>query len=338
MADIVTALSAARNAVYVPATIQSAVSAVWSNQIQTSQLLTDMKTAARKRTIYNNGVDEVDEKTVYAPSPVFMQLINAFRLVGFASGTSRVMYAPPSSGKTTALKIFMTKFLSNSKLDLDALMFSVMSQPNYYDAVLRCFSKNGVGNPEDIMKCLIAALNPGPAGKAKYSPWLIFDEFNDFGEDDVNLNFAQALFRGIASVPLRINVLFVTQNEEVASKLLSLNDWQKIAPLPGFTTPDVTSVGRAPKEFKWNIAPWTVVQLSMVCFLEYPELRKDKDNIVEKEGETIFKLLQEDLVENPTIALRIGARRMAEITEETIGMDKEIEQIYSDFAESKMVE
>ncbi|KAL3928450.1 MAG: hypothetical protein SGARI_005032, partial [Bacillariaceae sp.] len=99
--------------------------------------------------------------------------------------------------------------------------------------------------------------------------------------------------------------------EEMAKELLSYNCWQKISPLPGFTSPDSTTVLHAeqvPKDFSWVKMRWTRRQLSMVVFLNFPELLKDSDSIEEEGGLNVYKPLTG--AESPTGAVKLAAERM----------------------------
>lgn len=105
------------------------------------------------------------------------------------------------------------------------------------------------------------------------SPWLILDDFNLPGEDNINMLFAETLFRQVAEKRLNFNLLFITQKKQMANAdLLALNSWQKIiSPLPRFTSPDwatVLSAHQAPQEFQWVGLPWTRHQTTDVhgCF------------------------------------------------------------------------
>ena len=62
---------------------------------------------------------------------------------------------------------------------------------------------------------------------------------------------------------------------------------------------------------------WSELQLSLVCFCHYPLLESDDESIEEKDGRKYFKLLTKDgslLAEDPTMALRIAAERMSELS------------------------
>lgn len=146
------------------------------------------------------------------------------------------------------------------------------------------------------------------------SPWLILDEFNLPGPDNVNMLFAETLFRQVAERKLKFNILFIAQNEQMVTDLLALNSWQNIAPLPGLTSPDsvtVLSAEDVPPKFHWVKMPWTRRQLSLVVYLNFPKIKEDKENIEQEDGVDVFKPLTGS--ESPTGACKLAAEREGEI-------------------------
>ena len=302
------ALSTAKNAAYVCKAVSEAINAAKNDQAESSTLLEQLRKEVASRTVYSYGEkDESYADAKYAPSPVFSKLIHAHKCLRVADSTSRILYAPPSSGKTSAAKMFMKIVLGDEADCCPGLMFTGVSAiSNYFESITSCFP-DYQSDPALVIKCVIAALSRGSTAK-QGSPWLILDEFNLPGEDNVNMLFAETLFRQVSERKLNFNILFITQKEQMATDLLALNSWQKISPLPGFTSPDSVSVLNAedvPEEFHWVKLPWTRRQLSLVVFLHFPKLKEDHENIEEEDGQDVFKLLTGS--ESPTGACKLAA-------------------------------
>ena len=309
------AIATAKNAAYVGKAITDAINAAkgTSDGVQTSELLTRIREDVASRTVYSYGEKEHYADIKYAPSPIFSKLIESYKCIQISDSTSRILFAEPSSGKTSAAKMFMKLVLGDKDDPCPALMFTgVSASSNYFQSIISCFP-GYESDPAGVFKCLIAALSRSSTATQR-SPWLILDEFNLAGEDNINMLFAETLFRQVAEKMLNFNLLFITQKEQMANDLLALNSWQKISPLPRFTSPDsatVHSANQAPEKFRWVELPWTRRQLSMVVFLHYPNLREDKDNIEMENGEEVFALLSGN--ESPTGACKKAAERESEI-------------------------
>lgn len=304
---IVTTAGTAKSAAYVATVVADAAEATTNTKstVYTSALLTIMQEKLAARTVYAYGGIEDYTDTKFAPSPVLSLLVRGLR---YQSDSSRILYAPPSSGKTAATKSWMKTSLK--KFDIPALMFTGAGNTfDYLQSIVNCFP-GAESNPTVVMKCLLGALSRSATAK-QGSPWLILDEFNHEGEDGINMVFAENLFRQVAERKLNFSVLFITQKLSIADALLEMNCWQKIAPLPFFTSPDardVTSAEKVPKreEFKWLPIRWTKRQLSMVVFQRYPTLEIDRSLTTQDEdGANIFAELEGD--ESPTAAMAMGA-------------------------------
>jgi hypothetical protein len=307
------ALATAKNAAYVGKAITEAINAAKNNDVATSELLTQLSEEVASRTVYSYGTKEHYADDKFAPSPIYSKLIEAYKCIQVSDSTSRILYAEPSSGKTSAAKMFMKLVLGDKDDICPGLMFTgVSASSNYFESIMTCFPEYQ-SDPAAVFKCLIAALSRSSTA-TQGSPWLILDEFNLPGEDNINMLFAETLFRQVAEKRLNFNLLFITQKKQMANDLLALNSWQKISPLPRFTSPDsatVLSADQAPEEFQWVGLPWTRRQLSMVVFLRYPKLREDTENIKMENGEEVFALLSGS--ESPTGACKIAAEREGEI-------------------------
>lgn len=242
------------------AAVSRAVQAIKATQAHSSPLLTTLQHQAKNRTLYSYGAVEEYGESKFAPAPLIDMLAAAHRVLGNDSSASRVLYAPPSKGKTTAAKAFLKNVLGDATINCPALMFTGAGIiPNYVQYITNCFEQ-AEGDPEVALKCLIAALSRSSTATLGNS-WLNLDAFNSAGEAGVNMAFADALFRQVAEKKLNFTVLFITQRKEIASDLLAMNCWQKIAPLPQFTVPDATSVTQpeeAPEEDKYNWVPISI--------------------------------------------------------------------------------
>lgn len=311
------ALATAKNAAYVGKAITEAIDAAKNNDVETSKLLTQLSEEVASRTLYSYGKKEHYADSKFAPSPIYSKLIEAYECIQVADSTSRIMYGAPSSGKTSAAKMFMKLVLGNKDDICPCMMFTGVSAKNYFESITNCFTEYQ-SDRAVVFKCLIAAISRSSSATQR-SPWLILDEFNLPGEDDINMLFAETLFRQVAEKRLNFNILFITQKDQMANDLLALNSWQKISPLPRFTSPDsatVLSANQAPEEFQWVGLPWTRRQLSMVVFLHHPKIREDKEGIEMENGEEVFAVLSGN--ESPTGACKLAAERESKIYGEKV--------------------
>ena len=78
---------------------------------------------------------------------------------------------------------------------------------------------------------------------------LILDGFNSLGEENVNERFIEHLF-GLMNAQKNMIMVVSKSEEAVANQLCSLNDGQRVAPLPGSYTGKVTSP-------TWNGMNWS---------------------------------------------------------------------------------
>ena len=150
------------------------------------------------------------------------------------TGMSHVLYAEPSTGKTSACRVFVEKVMAGN--NAPALMISGQAvDHDYFGHVATLLGSSKPGY--DWVASLIAALRPEANSEGAHAV-LILDEFNYEGPDGLNMKVAEALFRQIYNNSFGFTLIFVTQNKKIADDLCSLNKWQKIGPLPGLTQPD----------------------------------------------------------------------------------------------------
>ena len=100
-------------------------------------------------------------------------------------------------------------------------------------------------------RALIQALGPDLQEK-RLTSILVLDEYNSPGSNDLNISFARMLYK--AFVDQNVYLVFLTQNERVASTLCDLNLRSKITALPtAVHNPDAPlSVDFSWKEFLWG--------------------------------------------------------------------------------------
>ena len=187
------------------------------------------------------------------------------------AGISHVLYAEPSTGKTSACRIFVEKLAV--QYDAPALMISGQA-PNrdYFSHIATQLGVRKEGF--SWIASLIAALQPGVNSDRAHAT-LILDEFNYKGPCDLNLEIAEAFFRQVYNNSCGFTLIFVTQNKEVAEKLCAMNRWQKIGPLPGITTPDRWSVKEEEgppqdEDIVWKNLDWTTERLSVMILRKFP--------------------------------------------------------------------
>ena len=172
------------------------------------------------------------EDLPFVRSPLLSVLENSY--AADTTGMSHVLYAEPSTGKTSACRIFVERVMAGN--NAPALMISGQAvNHDYFGHVATLLGSRKPGY--DWVASLVAALRP-EANSERAHAVLILDEFNYEGPDGINMKVAEALFRQIYNNSFGFTLIFVTQNKKVADDLCSLNKWQKIGPLPGLTQPD----------------------------------------------------------------------------------------------------
>lgn len=234
----VSALNASSNAAYVTKAVAEAISAAKSTEVDFSTLFQQLRGEVWERAVYSYAIKDVDYATrEYVSSPILEKLVRAHVSL-VADGTSWILYNPASSGKTSAAKIIIKMVLGDKSNPTPGLLFTGVAvfKNNYFEYITDCFP-DYQSNPAAVFKCVVSALSRSSTAK---SPWLILDDFNHPGDDDVNLKFAEALSRQVSNEKLNLKILFMTSKKEMAQELLSYNSGQKILPFPGFTSPDST--------------------------------------------------------------------------------------------------
>lgn len=194
-------------------------------------------------------------------------------------GDSHVIYATSSIGKTTSCQAFLSKLLPKVPHSR-GLMITSTSSEIYLTHLATVL---GANKEEDVLADLvngICTIKPSPAAV------LILDEFNTCGPDNCNINLINILMRYIYQQQTGIVLYVVTQNKDVANKLCSLNEWQKIGPLQGLTNPSrrdvLLAVERLPisnGEIEWiknDPSEWTLELLTKLVESRYENVNFDK--------------------------------------------------------------
>lgn len=181
---------------------------------------------ARNRAVLDNDLteDPVDPP-VY--SPIFDALVDLYNGPR-PHGRSYVLYASSSTGKSAAAKLFLKGFLLQANhVPTHGLMIGGIAEDDNY--VSHMAARLGATGTKGWANALVGALKPNPSTD-RLPSILILDEFNFEGPDGVNLAFARRLYKAV--VDQGFYVLFITQNETLATRLCNLNNRVKIAPLP----------------------------------------------------------------------------------------------------------
>lgn len=184
-------------------------------------------------------------------------------------GMTHVLYAEPSTGKTSACRVFVENVMVAN--NGPALMISGQAvDHDYFGHVATLLGSNKPGF--DWIASLIAALRPGATSSRPHAV-LILDEFNHEGPDRINMKIAEALFRQIYNNSFGFTLIFVSQNKKIADDLCSMNKWQKIGPLPGLTHPDRWEVAEdigPPEIVRWKSMDWTTERLTVMLLQRFP--------------------------------------------------------------------
>jgi hypothetical protein len=207
------------------------------------------------------------EDLPFVRSPLLKVLEDSY--AADTTGMSHVLYAEPSTGKTSACRIFVEKVMVDN--NAPALMISGQAvDHDYFAHVATLLGSKKPGY--DWVTSLIAALRPD-ANSERAHAVLILDEFNYEGPDCINMKVAEALFRQIYNNAFGFTLIFVTQNKTVADNLCSMNKWQKIGPLPGLTRPgrwEVDEKVGPPEHIPWLSMDWPLERLTVMILQRFP--------------------------------------------------------------------
>eukprot|EP00239_Pterosperma_sp_CCMP1384_P000590 CAMPEP_0197844414 /NCGR_PEP_ID=MMETSP1438-20131217/1398_1 /TAXON_ID=1461541 /ORGANISM="Pterosperma sp., Strain CCMP1384" /LENGTH=434 /DNA_ID=CAMNT_0043455181 /DNA_START=234 /DNA_END=1538 /DNA_ORIENTATION=- len=194
-------------------------------------------------------------------------------------GDTQVAFASPSTGKTTAFQCLTNHYfpavLPNE--DTKSLMITRYRgklDGSYCSHIAKTL---GIRNENDVIACLLESMKTKSESLASI---LVLDEFNDPGEGGCNLVLANGLMREIAADDLGILLYIVTQDKKVAQALIDMNNWSKIGPMEGLTTPKRSEVLRnkaqVPKGDVWTTPVWSQGELTELVRKEFPNLEPDR--------------------------------------------------------------
>lgn len=244
-----------------------------------SSKATQIRDLSLKNSVVPNDYIVQDHKVVGVP--LIDLFINSY--MDETDGDTHVVFARSSIGKTTACLSFL-KYAPNLKCQ--ALMITGAPKGTSY---LSWMAQKLNASEENVLADLIAGMKtvePTPASI------LILDELNEVGVECCNIQMVDALMRFIYTSKQRINLYVVTQNEEVAERLCRLNEWQKIGPMDGLTSPSRTDVisniealPSMEQKIPWDekALEWTAEQLTKLI----KSRDKLKDYEFEMENDTI---------------------------------------------------
>ena len=243
----------------------------------------------------------------YIKTPLMELLRSAY--TSHTPGSSHVVYASSSIGKTTACRAIM-EFEARGK-NIPALMITGAQKNLPYITHLAKVLK--VDKEEDVLVDLINGMRTVPPKPASI---LILDEMNDVGVENCNILLVDALMRFIYEERLGIHLFVVTQNQDVADQLCQLNEWQKIAPLDGLTNPTrrqiQTTEAEIPHEISWDPK---AVEWSLENLTKFIDARL-KGHGFAKENDDIITWLQPGMT--PTAAEQVAELLLEEQRKKTM--------------------
>jgi hypothetical protein len=167
------------------------------------------------------------------------------------------MHAPPSSGKTIGGREYLQGYLSafegvdTTLGKAHGIMFTGTGYDmDYFDYMS---ARLGAGEFRQWIYALVAALSPDPTSPRCFPSILILDDFNEPGNNDMNVAFIKKLMKTVTD--RGFYTLILTQNPVFGTYLCSLNGGQKIQPLPGTFTGEKTNP-------VWNDFAWSRQELT----------------------------------------------------------------------------
>jgi len=175
------------------------------------------------------------QKVPFVRSPLLGILERSYS--AHSTGMTHVLFAEPSTGKTTACRIFVENVMK--KNNGPALMISGQAVDHDYFrhvATLLGSTKEGW----HWVASLIAALRPSPAAADRPHAVLILDEFNYEGPDCINMKIAEALFR------------------QVYNNHFQPSRWE------------AASTGSPPDPVPWISVPWAADRLTVMILRRFP--------------------------------------------------------------------
>lgn len=281
------------------------------------QLAAELGEKARRREIVGGNAALMLSDEELVGSKLLKILYDQRKKLVFSSGTAHVIYAPSSTGKTSALMYFMKDQLE--KYGAPAIMVSGQFPGNL--DYLTCMA-TALGIPlkgkesYDVswIKSLISGLLPREAETLEHAPVLILDEFNSPGINRENILFAESLARYVYGK--KITLVIATQNIHVASDICLCNAWHKVGPFPGMTTPDRLSKPLPPASYEWINVKWSQHKLKQMI-QKRPKFKGKFDAAEEFDGDGNFIWLRN--IEDTVAAIMAADERLAQLIPEKEG-------------------
>lgn len=210
------------------------------------------------------NVDVEKELKIMVESPILTCLR---RLVTREAPAPYVLYAPPSSGKTTAarafLKFSLKRLFPTSEEIPHAIMLSgSVDESTYFQHIAGAVLAGKTPWFASLMMALSRSAEEITSGKPPSI--LILDNFDDCGPNNVNVknmtHFCHDLHRlqELHGKSLEMNIIILTQNRDTGDALCRINNWKKIAPMPGSYTELLTDEREAETlpDPGWTKMPW----------------------------------------------------------------------------------
>ena len=115
---------------------------------------------------------------------------------------------------------------------------------------------------------LLGALSTSPSEPDRQSSILILDDFDDEGPGGINVKFMRHFCKELYEAQhqneqMRIRIVILTQKKDIANKLCRINNWEKIAPMPGSFQPlpeEKMNEEQLPDP-DWTLLPWKAEEL-----------------------------------------------------------------------------
>ena len=121
-----------------------------------SPLLQVMEKQVADRTVLAHGHVKDILEIKFADLPVTAKLLGGAAVLFKADSTSRILFAPPSTSKTSACQAFI-KVRGDDQVNVPALLFTGDTIiPNYFECMVSCYP--GYDDGGIVFECLMAAL------------------------------------------------------------------------------------------------------------------------------------------------------------------------------------
>ena len=200
-----------------------------------------------------------DQKDKSAPveSPIVRGLSN---LYAANFGVVYIMYAPPGQGKSFGARAFLKNYYQFDE-DENVKGF-MMSGDGIADEDYMSSLGNALGVKNEVEGWVHALLLAMDEPIGCQPSILILDDFNSLGKEDVNKAFVKKLY-GALEGKKNMYVVLMVSDKSLASKICSINNGQRVRPLPHTYTGEPTSP-------EWNGMKWKREELIGAVKYAYP--------------------------------------------------------------------